>query len=42
VTIEPRVLVPRVIRAEEREQAAPAEAAAQETDADAQKAQAED
>ena len=38
VTIEPRVLVPRVIRAEEQEEPAPAEAAG----ADEQKARAEE
>jgi NADH-quinone oxidoreductase subunit C len=42
VTIEPRVLVPRVIRAEEREEAVPADVAEQEAAADEQKAQAED
>ena len=42
VTIEPRVLVPRVIRGEEREEQAPAEVVEQQAEADEQKAQAED
>jgi NADH-quinone oxidoreductase subunit C len=42
VSIEPRVLVPRVIRAEGREEGVPAEVAEQVTEADERDAQAED